>query len=650
MNKVILHSFLILLASFTSFSQSSWYRYNWDSINEKSFPDMLNTIYNFDLNFYKDNIYIGQYHQAFAASEAKAVDYDVKFGHFYLFEKYDKYLRKILETTIPDTSITNKISIYLTRETEVNASMNGSGTLRLNIGSMAWFDSESEIASTFGHEVSHFTNHDVIKDFGKEIENYFSPSFSNFWISARIPFTNQIITFGDPYSERYWFSRTQESAADFLSIKYLKNSPYSTRGLANKFKKWKKDEIRSQIKYGESDAARKTHPDPGDRLKQVETLSSDFSNKDKKDFVVDSVTFFELKSLAQKEVINLNLQQCKLRDVIETTFKTYLFMPDNTDNLTILIEALRRYLLFGEKEKIGDESFLLHDFQTKHIKDSKTYAFLNENKPSILKYLFKGLIDVSKKDISLIKANDLLDTTSIEFTTYSEAYAYFKIKASEKKCQSCTHYKLFEKEINPTDAQDYLKLNSPLDTRGYIEQIINPLVNGKDLFIVMPTSLHQIFHLLDLKSYSEQEKFYDSIVEVIKRKVGNQVLKLHEMPYYDQHQLLMLLSLSDYFLKIKENAVYFTDKTDWTKYCPELCNFFLRNGIKNVFVIDVNLDLRKDKKSYQNYSFYKISLPSIKNNTFNASIKKGEQYLDPQYKWFLKKIGTEFDYFYKFAK
>lgn len=649
MNKAVRSILFLLILTCHLYSQKTWYRYNWDSINRKSFPDMLNYVYNFDLNYYKDNIYVGQYHKAFAARQAKYAESNVNHGYFYLFKEYDSYLRKILEKTIPDTSLTNKIKIFVTKESEHNASMDGSGILRLQIGDIAWFDTESEIAATFGHEVSHFINHDAIKDFGQDLERQFNPGFS-FWLAVQPPFSSRPIFIVEPFSEHLWFSRTEESAADFLALKFIMKSPYSTNGMVNKFKKWKRDEIRNQIRFGEAQEKDQTHPDPGNRMKQVNSFSNDSLNKGKKDFVVDSVTFFKFKSIAKEEVINIDMEQCQWDEVIEATFKTYLFEPNNLNNLAVLIEALRRLMLFDEKYKIGEESFILSGYQTRHIKDSKTYAFLNEKKPSILKYLFKGLIDIGKKDLSQIKATELLDTTKIAFTTYSEAYEYFKLKAKEKNCLVCEHYKFFEKSIDTAFAQTYQNLEGPFDTKAYVEQIIKPSSTSNSLFVILPTTLSKTFHIFDMKSFSEKEKFYDTIVDIVKSKVGDRVFKLYDLPYYEQHQLIVLLGLGSYFLNLKENVAYLTDKTDWRKYAPELCNFFARNNIKNLYVIDVNLYLGKEKKSFQDYSFFKISLPGKKNNSFCASVKTGQQDLDPTYSWFYKKVATEFDYFYKLAK
>lgn len=632
------------------FSQVPWYRYNWDSISTKNFPDMLNSIYKFDLNYYKDNIYIGQYYKNFAAMQAKSVDNDVKYGHFYSLSEYDNYLRKVLEKTVQDTSISNKIKIFVSRSSEANAFMDGSGVLRLNIGDIARYDTESEIAATFGHEVSHFTNHDVIKDFGKRIESYFNPSFT-FSFGFYIPFTGHFINFVDPYSEYYWFNRAEESGADFQSIKYIKNSAYSMRGMTDMFRKMKRNEIRSQIRFGERNSALRTHPDPGDRLKQVGFLSNDSLNKGKKNFVVDSMTFAKLKSMAQMEMINIGMERNQLLEVVESTFKTYLFEPDNQNNLAILIEALRRIILFNKDDKSAELPFILSRYQTEHVKESKTYGFLNEKNPSILKHLTSGFIDVTKKDLPLIKAKELLDTSNVAFTSYIEAYNYFKKKAAETNCSVCDHYTFFDKDPDVLKVKNFLGQKSPFDTRSYLENLVSAKERSKEMIVVMPPSLSSGFHIFDTISFDNKSKFYDTIVNIVKSKTSSAtVVKYEDLPFTDKHHLICLMNNCTFFLKIKENIPYKYDKTDWTKYSPELFSFFDRNDLKSVYIIYSSLDIGKDKKSYQNCSLYKVSIPNAKTSSFAASVKNNIINTEEKYGSFYKKVATEFDYFYRLAK
>ena len=113
----------------------------------------------------------------------------------------------------------------------------------------------------------------------------------------------------------------------------MKASPYSLKSGANIFKQMKRMEVRAEIVYGKNLKKYSTHPDPGDRLKQVKLLSSDSLNKNKKNFVVDSIAFVKLKELCYQETINIGLQENKVNELIDLTFTRYLFEPDNQYNI-----------------------------------------------------------------------------------------------------------------------------------------------------------------------------------------------------------------------------------------------------------------------------------------------------------------------------
>lgn len=636
-------------------------------MGSKDFPNLKKDVHDFCLKTYRDNIYVGKYYEVFSAALAHNAQSDINYGSFYYnFDAgHNNYLRKVLETVINDTAITNKIRIYVCYNSEFNASMDGAGILRLNIGYLNGIESEAELASTMAHEVSHFINEDLIKQFGQEIESFYNAwRPTSFGISVYgIP----VYTFRVKQEDLYWYSRADESAADFRAINFLKKSPYSLKGMADKLRKFKNMEIKGEIMHGESDEAKATHPDPGDRLKQVKILAGDTSNTKKKMFVVNETDFYALKEKAYCESVNYSFESNQLTQLIENSFKNYLFEPDNKYNLAILNEALRRTLLFRGKE-ISGESFILARYQTKNVKRSKNYEFLNEEHPSILKHLSKGFIGINKNDLPNLKAKDLADTSVIEFTTYAEAYSYFQKKAVEKNNLLAQYQSFFpslmdtvkswkkpDKNAKPVDTlkiKQFIAENDLFYANTNLEKLISkPDTASRDLYIVAPTLLSKQFGFINQKSYKEQEQFYDTLFNVIKQKAGSNTKKFSDLSFYDQHLMNSLYSHARYFLNVERDrdVMYKGDKTDWTIYLPEVYNLFKNNNVTNIYLVDVNLylDKVKDTKSYQKYSFYKLSLPNEKTSSFSVSIKSGIQYLDDTYKWFYKKLANDFGYFYK---
>jgi hypothetical protein len=633
--------FLFAVFFFSSTGQSDWYHYNWDQSSSKDFSWLYNYIYSKNLNRYKDNIYIGQHYERFSKECAARSNYEVLTGQYYKDIGYDAYLRKVLCTVVPDTAITNHIKIILNREEDFNAYMNESGILQLNVGFVARSNNEAELAMLMGHEVAHFINEDVIKSFGRqiELENSQHTGISWGWGS------NMVNTVGD----FYWFNREQESLADFSSIKFMKKSPYSLKSGANLFRQLKRIEIRSELKYGKRDKIMVTHPDGGDRQKQVKFLSSDSLNKNKKNFVVDSLAFLKFKELCFDETVNICLQHNHISPLIDICFAKYLFEPENQNNLAVLIEAIRRILIFNKEDKYEKQSFILRQYQTGNAIIGGNYTYLYEENPSILKYLTKGFIDVGKEDVGRIKAKDLLDSSIVEFTTYSEAYSYFKQKAKDLNCKVCEHYKYFENGADLTNVGSYTAINNLFETNDYLNPKVAEAGGKKDLFIVLPTNLTKVSYILNRKSLEEEMDLYEKIVKGLEEKLATDVIKLIEMPYQDQHLLASLIGHCRAYLDLKPNHGIKNVNVNWPEVAPELYSLFKRNGVKNIFVCKLNLFHDVTKKSFEVFEYYKIALPE-EGNTFSGEIKQGTADQHEGYKWYIDKLTSQFSGFYKITK
>ena len=165
---------------------------------------------------------------------------EYRFGKIYPnFYGFEKYIKDVLCQLVKDTSQTNRINIYLCYNSDFNLSMDAFGNLRVFVGAFNYLNNEAELASILGHEYGHYFNKDVI-----------SSSVSD--------------------------SKMKESSADFLSVKLLKNSQYPLNAMANVFKTLKRKEIKVDLREGNNTYSKGniSHPDPGDRLKQVKILIS----------------------------------------------------------------------------------------------------------------------------------------------------------------------------------------------------------------------------------------------------------------------------------------------------------------------------------------------------------------------------------------
>lgn len=592
---------LIVLIINTSLghSQSGWFFYDWNKFNPDEFKGLPEWVYNFDLHKYKEDIYVGKFYERFALECAIATKEDIKNGNFYSdFDGLKDYLRSVLMTVIKDTSVSNKIRIVLTRDIDLNASMNESGILRLNVGTLATLNNEAELAMLMGHEVGHFINEDMVKDYGRDIERWGNSDWNEFKL-YEILFTN--------YN---WNSREDEAAADQYSIKVMKASPYSLKMGAELFKELKRLDIRDEIVYGKALVNfHNTHPDPGDRLKQVKFLANDSLNRNKSDFFVDSVKFNELKDLCYKETVNIGLEQNSLDEILALSFERYLFRPADQENIAVIIECIRRLLIIKERDNLGSRSFILSRYQTLHVTESVNYAFLNSKTPSILNYLTKGFLDIGKDDLPKIKAKDLVDTTVTEFTTYNEALVYFKQKALALNCKKCEMYKFFDGTMDSVNTMQFIKMNDVFATNDLLKANGHPSISGNTMVVVMPADVVKGSRTINRITRPEEIAINKAMVDTLKAFEGIKIVHFDSLSYVDKHQVEALAGDVYEEMKRFHDLDIKEDQSDWLKTSPELYSLFKRNNVKNIYICYSTLYQPLSEKQDDYFNFCKVSIP-----------------------------------------
>lgn len=615
--KITKLSFLasIILGSVHCPSQSGWYYYDWKTQQKTNHEELFDYAYNYDLQKYKNNIYTGGQYKKFAMEEMLALYTDYNSGSVYKsLNAYEEYVRKVLAIVVKDTAVTNKIRISFYRSDEFTASMNGSGFLQINVGLMAGLNSEAELALVLSHEVAHFLNQDALKNYGKRLETRFPVNSSFGWVpGVGIPLsimTNAFSNYGNK-SNYYWFTREQETQADKYSIGIIRESPYSLRSAANVLRALKRMEIRSEIRYGKTNKAFVSHPDPGERLNLAKRMLVDTSEKIKKDFVVDSLAFVKLKEICFQETINIGLINNNLENITVLTFTRYLLYPQDKENLAVLIESLRRILAFGKTNGIYNRSFILSSYQTPAVASSGNYAFLNKANPSILNHLKSGFIDIWKEDFHRIKASDLADTTVTEFTSYIEAYMYFKEKARLQGNALAEHYKYFGENVSYDNVKDYIKNNNLFQTNDYLGH--ETLKAGKkSLVVLIPPSAGNLGTLtreMDLKRYKQET---EQLLVEMKDKIKDSIVVYDDLPYEQQHLMDGLLRGADYFVKTLPGTIEKRSDVNWLELFPETYGFFKMNDINNLVIYHLSIKGNEDLIT----DCYKISLPQKVSQTW----------------------------------
>jgi hypothetical protein len=617
-------------------SQDDWYHYDWAAPLPHDYNDLYEKALNYNLKRYKENMYIGKFYERASADLALNIQEDINAGNFYgPINGSDEYLKKMLENLIKDTAVSNHVRIIIYRDHEWGASMNESGLIRLNIRTLASLNNEAELAMLIGHEVGHFMNEDVIKSYGRQIDAD--------GITGTSPW--HLLT---SYFNYYWHSREEESAADFAAIKFIKNSSYSLKAAGNLFRMIKRIEVRADIKNGRLFNAFKTHPDPGTRMKQIKYFSNDSINEGKKKFVVDSLAFVKLKEKCFQETLNLLLQQSQADEVIDLTFVRYLMEPGDLNNLAVLIEGIRRKLYLGQRDNIQEKPFILSQYQTENIKTSENYGYLNRSNISILNYLTKGFIEITKEDLPNIKARDLADTTVTEFSTYFEAFVYFKNKAAQNNCKACDHYKYFN-SITDTSGISPLNGTDIFETKDLLIDKRKIPPSGKDMFVVVPVEAVKKSYILNRTSDAEQKELNKKIIEALSSSLGQRPVYPKDLPLTDQHLMQGVLTLAYNETTPGTDEIAKHSDLNWLYSSPELYSFFKRNNINNLYICIPAL--RQIRRQTEISNFIKVSIPSLMSHSISTKrIHKDLTTHDKDYEAYIKRLSDQYQSFYSLNK
>lgn len=615
---------LILFFYLNMQAQDPWFHYNWSIGNRTQYRDAYNSANTFIRNVYKDNMYIGQLTGKFAKVSALSIYDDLINGNVYpTLNGYESYIKKVFNEVVKDSVLAKQIKVVFLRGTDFNAFINSAGLLQINIGLMAFLNNEAELALLLAHEAGHFVNQDAVKNFGRYMDGkYVTKSDLPF---TPVPGLGKAFYYFNATRKGYWYSQEQESAADVYATKKLAQSSYSIRASMGLFRFMKRDEIRKQLKYGKSSEDFVTHPDPGDRMNLLKESLVETSQKGAQRFIIDSVSFFKLKALCYQECVNQQLLNNDLSDLVSISFSRYLLNPEDPFNLALLTEALRRILVAGKTEEIYNKPFILAAYQTPFAAASANYNYLNKKDVSILDHLGSGLIDFWKEDMTAIRAGDLLDPTRKEFTTYMEAYQYFKEKAQASGDMQIRHFNFFGEAADLKGVNEFLEKNSLFETKEYLQRSNAPGEN-KSMFILLPPDASDLSYLMeemDLDRYQETNSFF---LSTTKKYLGENVFLSSDFDLPQRH----LISAIHRFCSIHANPLPgpLPERMNWPEQAPELYRFFTENHISQVFLCKVFPGTREAKLTYYKMSLYtKNSLSStlaVKTAHFEMNTGQGD--------------------------
>lgn len=144
--------------------------------------------------------------------------YDIAFrrsGMLYKNRKIRRYLQGVMDRLYPEFK--GKITVRLGDQVEMNASALPNGSIYFNIGMLATFDNEAQLATVLSHEAVHFINKHGFKT---RVKSKNSAALA----TSGLPFGGLI-----GISSSMGFSRSLELEADSMGFKRLVKAGYDPR-------------------------------------------------------------------------------------------------------------------------------------------------------------------------------------------------------------------------------------------------------------------------------------------------------------------------------------------------------------------------------------------------------------------------------------
>ncbi|GAB3639544.1 M48 family metallopeptidase [Spirosoma arcticum] len=158
---------------------------------------------------------------------------------------------------------------YLIDDERVNASAYPNGTVIVHTGMLKKLDNEAQLAAILGHEIAHVTQKHHAKTY-RNRQNW--KAVSDILTVASLVSTGYVapavavVLMSEMYVSKY--SRTQETQADRIGLRYMFDAGYDAREAANIWKKLAQDDMGGQM---DSKAAAMLFQSMGDDTSEIPT-------------------------------------------------------------------------------------------------------------------------------------------------------------------------------------------------------------------------------------------------------------------------------------------------------------------------------------------------------------------------------------------
>ncbi len=420
------------------------------------------------------------------------------FSSSYIYTNWPEateYVKKVFYKSIPNEFNTEDVKIYIVRDPSPNAFCMEDGNIAVTVGMLYLMENEADLAATLSHEFGHYYSNHLFSDYKKQEKNKILKGFAQSSIITNIMLKKNLSN----------FSQKQERQADTFAINFFKRNGYAPSEIARSFTNVQK----LTNKYKKLSSYRKpliyfsTHPSDDER---IETATNAFKNNtiNGKKYLVDSITFTNLKKRAIDETIYLLFEQLEYDECLEMAYLQYMYHPNDEFYLFFITECLRRQMIF-EKD-FAERFFITGNYEnlSRQQKDlEKPPVFLKGkyskklNSANYARSVFANLkgeiYNLSEADLANIEAKELITNDTLEFLYNEDALAYFKARIPETSCVFNIQRMLLGKpwigdckdKLNDTELEkDYVQT---IADYGTIEQNINDYTKAPVIFFNLKT-------------------------------------------------------------------------------------------------------------------------------------------------------------------
>ncbi len=462
------------------------------------------------------------------------------------------YLKKVFNQLYKnDTIAPGDVRIILVRDPEMNMYAHEDGTIFVNAGMLARLNSEAQIASIFGHEWGHVTLGHQFKGYKSYIHYTNSFSLGNEFGFLGFGITGLVVRRMSTYEyENALIS--DEAEADENAARSTQRSEYNNAAGLQVHECFLKLEEREKTKVGYQKARNYIHTHPSTK-KRIDFFKKAIENDTvtKKNFIVDSSYFANLKEQAIDETIYLLFKQHNFDECIEFSFVQHLKHPNDNFYLFFLIESIRRAI--AADKWLAGKNFITGNYVLKPKKVNKPKMVFSEKYKTntigdfVYQYTIFHHLDLLFIDSLKSFANKkLLDTDTLEFITYADALNYFKGEAKVNGCLACR----FDESIKDST------LFAGLVAKNYIEEYYRKLSPVYHSYMLNKTGTGQknLLIIQGFNTYSMYGKDDNG-----EKEFKQNLLNYGEQTYpgtYETHEKLNLKELNDisgYFSSISNN-------------------------------------------------------------------------------------------------